>query len=122
MKYQHDIFYNSSELSKNQIRKLFKEAHGLCFNWWVDKHPEGTRIKVEWPFEKIIRLFDRTTRKHLHITIIHRRGYENWKHYLEIGFCTMGRNGKDGDMFLWIEVDLEHKDNLLQKYGILNTL
>lgn len=123
MEYQPDIFYNTAFTSKNQFKKLFKEAKELSFNWWVDEHPEFKRIKIEMPFEKVLNIFFKTTRKNLHITFIHRRGYENWEQYLEIGFCTLNGGGKHGDIFLWIQVDLKHKEYLLKKYfNIVATL
>lgn len=123
MKYKPDIFYNTSKFSKNHFRKLFFEAKEMSYDWWVDIHPEWTRIKTEMPFEKVIGIFDRTTRKNLHITVIHRMGLtENEKEYLEIGFCTLGRKGKNGDIFLWIEVNLKEADYLLKKYNLITTL
>lgn len=120
--YLQDIFYDTSKISKNQFKNLMKEAHELCYNWWVDDCPGWTRRKIDMPFLSVINLFHKTTRKHLHITCIHRRGFQLEKSNLEIGFCTMGRKSENGDIFLWIEVDLEHKDYLLNKYGLLKTL
>ena len=118
--YLQDIFYDTSNISKNQFKKLMKEAHGLCYNWWVDDCPGLTRRKIDTPFLSVINRFHKTTRKGLHLTVIHRRGYE--EPHLEIGFCTMGRKSKNGDLFLWIEVDLQHKDYLLEKYNLTKTL
>jgi hypothetical protein len=118
MEYLPHIFYDTSDISKNQIRKLFKEAKELSFNWWVDDLPTWSRRKIEWPFEKAIRLFDRTTRKNLHISVVHRRWGKEDEHYLELGYCTLNRKGKNGDIFLWIKVSLEHKDYLVNKYTL----
>ena len=73
------------------------------------------------PFEDVLKMFEETPRQKLHITFIHRRGYEDWDHYLEIGYCTLARKQIKndpiiGDIFLWINVGLEHKDFLLKKY------
>ena len=118
--YLQDIFYDTSNISKNQFKKLMKEAHGLCYNWWVDDCPGWTRRKIDMPFLSVINRFHKTTRKGLHLTVIHRRGYG--EPHLEIGFCTIGRKSKNGDLFLWIEVDIEHKDYLLEKYNLTKTL
>lgn len=118
--YLQDIFYDTNKISKNQFKKLMKEAKELSFNWWIDISPEWTREKVDWPFHRAINIFHKTTRKGLHLTVIHRRGYE--EPHLEIGFCTIGRKSKNGDLFLWIEVDLQHKDYLLEKYNLTKTL
>jgi len=116
MEYLPDIFYVTSILSKNQFKKLMIEAKELSFNWWIDDQPTWTRRKIEMPFKSAINIFNKTTRKNLHTTFIHRRGYENWEQYLEIGFCTLSRKSINGDIFLWIEVDLKHKQYLLEKY------
>ena len=118
MEYLQDIFYKTSYLSKTQICKLFEEAKELSFNWWVDDQPDSTRRKIDMSFEEVIRLFQRTPRKNLHIVVIHRRGYENFLQHIEIGFCTLNRSNKsqNGDIFLWIDVDLKYKQYLLKKY------
>jgi hypothetical protein len=116
--YLQDIFYDTNKISKNQFKKLMKEAKELSFNWWIDISPEWTREKVDWPFHRAINIFHKTTRKGLHLTVIHRRGFPFEKDTLEIGFSTLGRKSKSGDIFLWIEVDIEHKDYLLDKYAL----
>lgn len=124
MEFLSHIFYDTSKLTKNQFRKLMLEAQLLSFNWWVDKKPEWSfsREQIDWPFKKAIKLFDRTTRKNLHLTIIHRRWLKEDNHHLEIGFCTLGNKGKNGDIFLWIQVGLEHKDFLVNKYNLREIL
>jgi len=122
MEYLPDIFYDTNKISKNQFKKLMIEARTLSYNWWVDDQPSWTRRKIDMPFNKVLDIFHETTRKNLHITVIHRRGYENMDHYLEIGFCTLGRKSITGDIFLWICVDLEYKEELLKKYNIWKLL
>lgn len=123
--YLQDIFYDTSKLTKNQFRNLMLEAQTLSFNWWVDRKLETSfsREQIDWPFKKAIKFFDRTTRKNLHLTIIHRRWLGKDKHHLEIGFCTLdSRNKANGDIFLWIQVSLEHKDYLIEKYKLQEKL
>ena len=123
MEYYPDIFYDTSVLSKNQFKKLLIEAKELSFNWWVDDQPTWVRRTIEMPFKSVINIFHKTTRKNLHLTFIHRRGYENWDQFLEIGFSTISRKSINGDIFLWIDVNTEHKDYLLKKYfNIISTL
>lgn len=124
MEYNPDIFYKTDKLTKSDCVKLFTEAKDLSFNWWVDGKLNGswTREKIDMPFSHIISCFRKSQRHSLHITFIHRRGYENWEEFLEIGFCTLARKWRfsdiddGGDLFLWIDVKTEHKDYLLQKY------
>jgi len=124
MEYNPDIFYKTNILTKSDIRKLLNEAKELSTNWWVDGKLDGswTRKPVDMSFKQIMSCFNKTKRAHLHITFIHRRGYENWEQYLEIGFCTLLRKWRfsdtdtGGDLFLWIDVDLKYKNYLTQKY------
>lgn len=121
MTYLQDIFYQTDKLTKLKIRELFLEAKELSYNWWVDDQPTWSRRKIDLPFDDVLKIFDDTVRKKLHITFIHRRGYLDWEHYLEIGFCTLARKRETednikGDVFLWINVDIKHKDYLLKKY------
>jgi len=123
MEYYPDIFYKTARLSKGDCVKLFKEAHELSYFWVVDQHDDhGVRQPNGMTFKQILSCFRKSQRRNLHITFIHRRGYENWEQYLEIGFCTLGRKwtysdtDKGGDLFLWVNVKLEHKDYLLKKY------
>ena len=120
--YLQDIFYDTSKISKNQFKKLIKEAHGLCYNWWVDDKPTWARRQIDMPLYKVLNILHRTTRRHLHLTCIHRRGFAFEKENLEIGFCTLSRKSKNGDIFLWIQVDVEHMDYLLSKYGLFKRL
>lgn len=122
MEYKPDIFYDTSKISKNQFKKLIKEAHGLCYNWWVDDKPTWTRRQIDMPLYKVLNIFHRTTRRHLHLTVIHRRGFKFETPNLEIGFCTLARKSKNGDIFLWIQVDIEHMEYLLGKYGLFKRL
>jgi len=121
--YLPHIFYDTSKITKSQFRKLMIEAQTLSFDWWVDRKPASSfsREKIDWPFKRAIKVFDRTTRKDLHITVIHRRWMGEKDHHIEIGFCTLARKGKDGDIFLWIKVKLEHKD-LLNKYNLVERI
>ena len=129
MLYTHDIFYKLEKLTKKQIRELFIETKELSYNWWVDDEPTRSRRKIDMPFETVLNIFDKTPRKHLHITFIHRMSCcRDEKEHLEIGFCTLIRkdeNGKlhtDGDIFLWMEVDMKHKTYLLEKYNLQKRL
>ncbi len=125
MDYQPDIFYKLDKLTKKEIRGLFLEAKALCYNWWVDDKPTWTRRKIDMPFEEVLIIFEKTKRKHLHITFIHRMSCcAAEKEYLEIGFGTLIRRDEqgnihpNGDIFLWIEADIEHEDYLTQKYKL----
>ncbi len=125
MEYKPDIFYDLKKLSKKKIHELFEEAKELSYNWWVDDQPSWTRRKIDMPFEEVLSIFDKTLRKHLHITFIHRMSCCcAEEEHLEIGFCTLVRkdeNGKlhpNGDIFLWIDVDLKYKEHLLEKYSL----
>ena len=69
-------------------------------------------------FEEVIKIFKETKRKNLHIVFIHRRGYENWGYYLEIGFCTMDNHTENGDIFLWIECQEKEIPYFVEKYKL----
>jgi len=118
MEYLQDIFYKTDRLTKKALLILFQEAKLLSTSWWVDQHNDhGIRKTIQMDLSKVLSLFRKIKRSNLHITFIHRRGYENWDQFLEIGFCTLGyKNKNGGDIFLWIDVDLKHKQYLLQRY------
>jgi hypothetical protein len=123
MTYLDDIFYKTSKLTKPKVRELFVEAKELCYTWWVDDQPDWQRRKIDMSFKDVLKIFDKTPRKKLHIVIIHRRGFDYWDQHLEIGFSTLARKKEEnsnieGDVFLWIRVDLEHKEYLLLKYNL----
>ena len=111
-KHFQDIFYL---ISKDNIPELQEEicrdAYSKCYNWWVDDKPSWIRRKIDMSLDDVLKYL--YTNK-IHFTIIHRKGYQSEektqriKWYLEIGFCTMNRNNKNGDIFLWIELDVTY--------------
>ncbi len=125
MEHKPDIFYVTKTISKSQYKKLLKEAHDFCYNWWVDDKPTWSRRKIDMSLEEVLEIFDKTPRKDLHMTFIHRLSCcKAEKEHLEIGFCTLIRKDEqgnihpNGDIFLWIEVDMQHKDYLTKKYKL----
>jgi hypothetical protein len=114
MEYYPDIFYDVQKISKKKLVILFQEAKLLSYKWWVDGllNDNWAREKIDMSFEDVIKLFNKTKKSNLHITFIHRKGFEKWPQYLEIGFSTLSGNS----IFLWIDVDIKHKQYLLERY------
>lgn len=115
------LFYNTDKLTKKTICELFTETKELSFSWWVDDKPSWTRRKIDMSFDDVLKLFKKTPRKKLHIVFIHRRGFNNEDDYIEVGFSTLCRKYTEndlivGDVFLWINVDIRHKEYFLEKY------
>jgi len=132
MEYKRDIFYANPKLSKEDWISLFKKAKELSYEWWIDGLIDSwARKPVNLTYEQIITCFEKTELKHLHINFIHRMSNcRAEKEHLEIGFCTLIRRYRFpeidlkeeshyGDLFLWIEVDIEHKEDFLKKYNLV---
>lgn len=132
MSYVPDIFYVNPKLSKKDWVKLFNEAKELSYDLRIDGLLEGWgRKPVNLTYDQIIECFDKTEKRHLHITFIHRMSNcRAEKEHLSIGFCTLIRRHRFpeidpteesyyGDLFLWIDVDVEHKEHFLKKYKLV---
>lgn len=121
--YVPDIFYlNVREFKPELWEKICRDAHSKCYNWWVDDQPEWTRKKIEMELDEILKYLYTNS---IHFSVIYRRGYENWnaedscnKWHLEIGFCTLARQHKNGDLFLWIELDESYIPYFIDTYDL----
>lgn len=111
--YYPDIFYSINKLSKPRIIGLLNECHKLSYNSWVDVL-DGTstaRRRIDMKFEEVLtKITDRTL-----FVFIHRRGFSNWNWYLETGFTTMT---SPIDYFLWINVEQDKINTLVEKYRL----
>ena len=129
---QPDIFYVNPKLTKKAWVNLFKEAKELSYDVRIDGLLDSwTRKPINLTYDQIITCFEKTLKRHLHITFIHRMSrWKAEKDYLSIGFCTLIRKYRFleidpieqdhyGDLFLWIEVDIEHKEKFLKKYKLV---
>lgn len=113
MKYEHDIFYKIDELALEKRIELLREAKEKAYEWWVDIldcDVSFRRQQVEMAFEEALKKCESTT----YCFFIHRRGYENWKRHLEVGFRTM----TSPDYFLWIRAEEDQIPELLDKYAL----
>ena len=111
--YEHDIFYDIAKLPREKIVDLLHEAKELSYNLWVDKldvSESFARQRTVMGFEEVMQRTGAST----HFVFIHRKGYANWKHHLEIGFRTM----EAIDHFLFLHVDESKKQHFLEKYEL----
>lgn len=113
-RYYRDIFYDINSLPLEIIIQILKESKDICYMWWIDvlqKH-SLTRKKADMSFEDFIKICNKSD----HFVFIHRRGEKsimNWR--LEVGCSTMTR---EPDYFLWIQVDENKIESLVNKYNI----
>jgi hypothetical protein len=111
--YENDIFYDINDLPFDKIVELLKEAQKMSYEWWVDildVNVSFSRKRTDMSFEDVMKRIDNST----HFVFIHRRGYPDWEHYLEIGFRTMEAK----DHFLFIHVDEEKLKYFINKYNL----
>jgi len=114
--YRQDIFYNNSrEFTPEVWEKICRDAHSKCYKWWVDDQPSWTRRKIDMSIDEVIKFL---YNHKIHFSIIHRRGYDNRDWHLEIGFCTLARKDKNGDIFLWIELDEKYLPYFIETYKL----
>ena len=121
--YKKDIFYlNTREFSSELQEKICRDAHSKSYEWWVDNQPEWQRQKIDMSLDEILKYL---YTENIHFTVVYRKGYESWNKpgswqqwNLEIGFCTMSRKHKDGDLFLWIRLDEKYIDEFVEKYNL----
>ena len=100
----------SRNFTPTKWEEICRDAYSKCYNWWVDDQPGWQRQKIDMSLDDVVKFLYSDK---IHFSIIHRRGHENWnekdswnKWHLEIGFCTLAtKNHKNGDIFLWIELD-----------------
>ena len=93
--------------------ELLKEAREMSYKWWVDILDVNTsfaRQRTDMDFDDVLKRVNDST----HFVFIHRKGYSNWEHHLEIGFRTMEAK----DHFLFIYVDKEKESYFIDKYGL----
>ena len=112
MNYEPDIFYDINRLSLKRKEVLLREAKKLSFKWWVDTldcTKSMSRQSVDMSFDEAMKMLRGSL-----CVFIHRRGYEDWKWYLEAGFRTM----RSPDHFLWIDVDQKEIEGLVKKYKL----
>ena len=111
--FENDIFYTISDLPIEKIIELLKEAKEMSFEWWVDIldiNNSFARQRIDMSFDDVVKRIDNST----HFVFIHRKGYPDWEHYLEIGFRTMEAN----DHFLFIHVNEEKLKCFVNKYTL----
>ncbi len=121
--YKQSIFYDiQGNVTSDIWEGICRDAKSKSYYWWVDKLPGTTRERIEMSFDEILKYLH--TDK-IHFSIVHRRGFDHWNKagdfnqwHLEIGFCTMTRNHKDGDLFLWINLDEKHIPYFIKTYKL----
>jgi len=114
MSYERDIFYQIDKLPLEQGMQLLRGAKELAYEWWtdiLDCSVSYARQRVEMEFEEALKKVTENT----FLFFIHRRGYDNWKWHLELGYRTMTSTP---DYFLWIRVDEEKIEQLVEKYNL----
>lgn len=107
-----DVFYDIQRLSLKRQESLLREAKEKSFHWWVDTldcKKSYQRQTVQMSFEDVMKLLPGSL-----CVFIHRRGFENWKWYLETGFRTM----TSPEHFLWINSDQKEIEGLVKKYKL----
>ena len=111
--FENDTFYTISNLPIEKIIELLKEAKELSYEWWIDilnVNKSFARQRIDMGFDDVLKRVDSST----HFVFIHRKGYPDWEHYLEIGFRTMEAN----DHFLFIHVDEKKLKYFIDKYAL----
>ena len=111
--YEQDIFYDIDKLPPDRIVKLLYETKEFSYNCWIDKLDASVsfaRQRIDMSFDEVLQRINEST----HFVFIHRRGYPDWEHRLEIGFRTM----EAIDHFLFIHVDESKKQYFLDKYKL----
>lgn len=127
--YINDIFYNTEHLSINEKKNLLIDAKEKSYAWFIDKHDEHSiRQRIKYArFNTMLKLLDNKS----HFVFILRGGTLNdinnntknktiHQFIIETGFCTMGK--KDGDYFLFIDIDKKHLNFFINNYNLFNTL
>ncbi|MBD3261418.1 MAG: hypothetical protein GF334_07010 [Candidatus Altiarchaeales archaeon] len=113
MKHERDIFYKIHELTLERKQELLREAKEKAYEWWVDIldcNISITRRRIDMEFEEALKKATEPT----YFFFIHRKGYENWKWHLEVGYRTM----TSPDYFLWIRVEEDLIDDIVKKYAL----
>ena len=109
-----DIFYNTRELSLAQKTAILKDCKEICFRWWTDKLDcsiSWARQIIDMTFEEIMNKFN----DEAHFVVVDRVFWpidEN-KHF-EIAFRSMTAI----DYFLWLWVEDEKMQMIIQKYNL----
>ena len=106
--HRNDLFYDTQHLTVEQIKDLFQRAKAVCYNWWADEldcSKSWARQRIEATFDEML---DKITEGRTHFVVIHRRTCG--QNHLEISYRTMT---SPADYFLWVEVTMEHKDDLI---------
>lgn len=104
---QHE-FYDTTNLTMPEKEALLRRAFALKFNWWADKldcSESWRRQKIDASFESMMARLSGTT----YVTVIHRKDCWPDPEHIEVGYRTMSN---PVDYFLWIQVGLEHKEEL----------
>ena len=110
MNYKQDIFYNVDKISLETKISIINDAFAVNTEWWVDDLPGYQRRKIDMSFEDIMKKFNNGC----HFVFIHRRGYNEYKWYGEVGFCTMF--GKS--YYLFIHVTEDDLLKIVEKYKL----
>lgn len=120
-KYHQNIFYDA-RFSLDKKKEICDWAKERCKIWRVDKldiAESWARQEIEMSYEDIMKLLN----DKCHFTIIHRRGYEEWKEEpnfetnwcLEVGFSTMGLSP---EYFLWVYCDEKYVDDIVREFKL----
>ncbi|KAA6318515.1 hypothetical protein EZS27_031484 [termite gut metagenome] len=112
-----DTFYNTRNLSFSQKIDLLRDCKDICYTWWVDKlecSVSLSRQQIEMSFDKIMEKFNESA----HFVVADRTFFpiDAIKHF-EIAFRAMTVL----DYFLWIRIEDEKMQKILEKYG-MNTV
>lgn len=123
--YFQDIFYNVRDFSNEEVEKIFRWAFERSFEYKTDALGlDGTWIQrklTDLDFETTVEQWKKSKWKH--DTIIHRRGYEDWKDNeffrhrwsLEVG-SRYSYNGFD--YFIWIHCDEKYVSEIIEEFNL----
>lgn len=105
--------YAAYKLPLHKKRALLEDARDVSRRWWVDildckKSFVRQRIAMGWA-EIMSKLTDPN-----HFIMIYRKPMGREPAYFDIGFSTLS----DPGYFLWIEVDPEKAQVLIEKYNL----
>lgn len=115
--YEHDIFYNVSELDIEQRKAILLDAKDKCDGKWLvdvlDVSKSRSRQQIEMSFEDIMAKFDSSC----HFIFIHRRGFKglHGEYLIEVGFSTMN---KGPNYYLWIQLSEDKLPYFIDKYDL----
>lgn len=111
--HRHHIFYDIEKLDKDKIIELLNEAKDLSYEIKIEElncSKSWARKPIDLTFDEIIDKADGDTM----FVFVHRLGYPEWDHYLEIGF----RTSDSINYFLFICVDEDKKEYFINKYNL----